>query len=85
MYHWMFEIAFEMHGHLTSRFNSSKSNPVIPDMPQTATSEKLHALIRVFFQNGEIFVQLDELEEFDKTTHAWIGFNYSLTQAKKTF
>ena len=27
-----------------------------------------------------MFVQLDELNELDKITHAWIGFNYSLTQ-----
>ena len=33
-----------------------------------------------FFQDEEIFIQLDEL---DKITHAWIGFNYSLTQAQK--
>ena len=26
------------------------------------------------FQNKEIFVQLDEL---DRNTHAWIGFNYN--------
>ena len=39
----------------------------------------------VFFQNEEIFVQLDELDEFDRIIHAWIGFNYSLTQAQKTF
>ena len=37
------------------------------------------------FQNEEIFVQLDELDELDRITHAWIGFNYSLTQAQKTF
>ena len=37
-----------------------------------------------FFQNEEIFVQLDELDELDRITHAWIGFNYSLTQAQKT-
>ena len=33
----------------------------------------------VFFQNEEIFVQLDELDELDRITHAWIGFNYRLT------
>ena len=38
-----------------------------------------------FFQNEEIFVKLDELNELDWITHAWIGFNFSLTQAKKTF
>ena len=37
------------------------------------------------FQNEETFVQLDELDELDRITHAWIGFNYSLTQAQKTF
>ena len=35
-----------------------------------------------FFQNEEIFIQLDEL---DRITHAWIGFNYSITQTQKTF
>ena len=35
-----------------------------------------------FLQNEEIFVQLDELE---RITLAWIGFNCSLTQAQKTF
>ena len=38
-----------------------------------------------FFQNEDIFVQLDELYEIDNITHEWIGFNYSLTQAQKTF
>ena len=42
-------------------------------------------LIPVFFQNEETFVQLDELDELDRITHAWIGFNYSLTQVQKTF
>ena len=35
------------------------------------------------FQNGEIFVQLDELDELDRIVYAWIGFNHSLTQAQK--
>ena len=35
-----------------------------------------------FFQNEDIFIQLDEL---DKITHALKGFNYSLTQAQKPF
>ena len=43
----------------------------------------LHPIIP-FFQNEVIFVQLDELNELDKITHALIGFNYSLTQAQKT-
>ena len=38
----------------------------------------------MFFQNEEIFVQLDELDELDRITHAWIGFNYSFTEAQKT-
>ena len=38
----------------------------------------------VFFQNEEIFVQLDELDELDRITQAWIGFNNRLTQAQKT-
>ena len=37
-----------------------------------------------FFQNEEIFVELDELDELDRITHAWIEFNYSLTQAQNT-
>ena len=37
-----------------------------------------------FFQNEEIFVQLDELDELDKIIHARMGLNYSLTQAQKT-
>ena len=28
-----------------------------------------------FFQNEEISVQLDELDELDRIIHAWIGFN----------
>ena len=44
-----------------------------------------HIQFIIFFQNGEIFVQLDELDKLDKITHARIGFNYSLTQAQKTF
>ena len=38
-----------------------------------------------FFQNEEIFVQLDKLDELDRITHARITFNYNLTQARKTF
>ena len=41
--------------------------------------------ILFFFQNEEIFVQLDEFDELDRITQASIGFNYSLTQAQKTF
>ena len=36
-----------------------------------------------FLQNEEILVQLDELDELDRITHACIGFSYSLTQAQK--
>ena len=36
-----------------------------------------HLHILVFFQNEEIFVKLDELDELERITHAWIGFNYS--------
>ena len=32
-----------------------------------------------------MFIKLDEFDEFDRITHAWIGFNYSLTQAQETF
>ena len=28
--------------------------------------------------------KLGELDELDRITHAWIGINYSLTQAQKT-
>ena len=36
-------------------------------------SENLSQTMRVyFFQNEEIFVQLDELDELDRITHAWI-------------
>ena len=34
-----------------------------------------------FFQYEEIFVHLDKLDELNRITYAWIGFNYSLTQA----
>ena len=37
-------------------------------------------IIVVFFQNVEILFQLDEL---GRISNAWIGFNYSLTQAEK--
>ena len=46
--------------------------------------EQTTPLIKFFF-NEEIFVQLDELDELDRITHVWIGLNYSLTQAQKTF
>ena len=39
----------------------------------------------VFFQNKDIFVQLDYLDELDRITDARIGFNCSPTQAQKTF
>ena len=39
----------------------------------------------LLFQNEVILVQLDELDKLDRITHAWIGFNYSLTQAQKAF
>ena len=38
-----------------------------------------------FIQNEEIFVQLDEFGEFNIITYAWIVFNYSFTQAQKSF
>ena len=38
-----------------------------------------------FFKIGEIFVQLDELDEVDRITHEWIEFNYIVTQTQKTF
>ena len=33
--------------------------------------------VNKFVQDVDIFVWLDELDKFDKITHAWIGFNYS--------
>ena len=39
----------------------------------------------ILFQNEEIFIQLDELDKFQRITHVWIGFNNRLTQAPKTF
>ena len=41
--------------------------------------------IILVFQNEVIFVQLDELDKLDRITHAWMAFNYILTQAQKTF
>ena len=41
--------------------------------------------ISIFLQNEEIFIQLDELDELERITLAWIGFHCSLTQAQKTF
>ena len=38
-----------------------------------------------FYQNEDIFVQWDELDELNTIIHAWIGFSYSLTQVQKTF
>ena len=38
-----------------------------------------------FIQKDVIFVQLDKLGKLDRATHAWIGFNYSLKEAQKTF
>ena len=35
-----------------------------------------------FFQNEEIFIQLDELDELDRIAYAWNGFNSCLTQAQ---
>ena len=42
-------------------------------------------ILFIFFQNEDIFVQLDELDKLDGITHARVGFNYSLPQAQKTF
>ena len=42
-----------------------------------------HRHITILFINVQIFIQLDELNELDTITQAWIGFNYSLTQAQK--
>ena len=38
-----------------------------------------------FFLNEEILLQLDELDELNKITCAWIGLNCSLTQTQNTF
>ena len=45
----------------------------------------INILVCFFLQNEQIFIQLDELDELNTITHAWIGFKYSLTQAQKTF
>ena len=37
------------------------------------------------FQNEEIFIQLDELDELNKITRAWVGIHYSVTQAQKYY
>ena len=37
-----------------------------------------------FFQNKEIFIQLDELDKLDRITHAWIGFNCSTRKKTST-
>ena len=34
-----------------------------------------------FFQNEEIFIQLDELGKLDRISQAWKWLNYSFTQA----
>ena len=34
-----------------------------------------------FFQNERIFIQLDELDELDKITHAWIRINLQSHQS----
>ena len=41
-------------------------------------------ICNLVFQNEEIFVEFNELDEFYRITHAWIGSNFSLTQAQKT-
>ena len=51
----------------------------------TGSGQYEHLNNLVFFQKEDNFVQLDELDELDRITHAWIGFNCSLTQAQKTF
>ena len=48
-------------------------------------SQQTSRFILVFFQNEEVFVQLDELDELDRITHAWIWLNCCPTQAQKTF
>ena len=40
----------------------------------------------VFFKMKRFSSRLiNELQELDRITHAWIGFNYSLKKAQKTF
>ena len=51
-------------------------------MPSLYIVEKFQSS---FFQNEEIFIQIDELDELDRITHAWIVLIYSPTQAQKTF
>ena len=50
----------------------------------SSRSHRKHSSL-VFFQNEEIFIQLDDLNQLDRITNAWIGFNNSLTQGQKTF
>ena len=38
--------------------------------------------LRSLYSHEQIFVEFDEL---DRITQAWIWFNYSFTQAQKTF
>ena len=35
--------------------------------------------------NEKSFVQLDELDEWDRINDVWIGFDYCITQARKTY
>ena len=54
---------------------------------ENAFITQLVCIVVTFYQssfNLEMFVRFDELEQLDRITHAWIGFNYSLTQTQKT-
>ena len=39
----------------------------------------------LFFQNKQIIFHLYKLDNLDRISNAWIGFNYSVTQTQKTF
>ena len=41
----------------------------------------LGTVLLYFFQNKVISIQLGELDELDRITHVWMGFNYSLTHS----
>ena len=53
--------------------------------PNSAPIDHHHILSSFFLQDVDIFNNLDEFGKLDRTTHAWIRFNFSLTQTQKTF
>ena len=69
-------IAFFIYNNSTNWLQGIESRVTVPKFKHSSF---------FFLQNEQIFIQLDELDELDTITHAWIGFKYSLTQAQKTF